>query len=290
MMNFASFENVVEDKILFDALKVAAAKDLCSEQVIFLEELSLLKNKIPKDTSTTSPTKKPSFILQKTNSVSDQSEACTSRSQSTSTTLYQSRSITDKFVTVSQDQSTHLPRSKTAPITHDPINPVIMARNKTYTSSSTTARLAKLNLSDSIFLNDTYSDSRTNLTMSSQLVDSPKSESSDFRWSPRPMSPIDQQEYDMVPMKVMERTAHKSHNSFNSSHTKSNRHKSKSDSEYEAFVAHCKKIVDVFIHLHSPLELNLSAYTRNEILERARRGSFSVDMFDKVKQDVMEQL
>ncbi|KAI8799484.1 hypothetical protein BJ742DRAFT_845673 [Cladochytrium replicatum] len=45
-MNMGSLRRVIEDPALFSALKTFAVRDLCSEQVIFLEELRILKAKV----------------------------------------------------------------------------------------------------------------------------------------------------------------------------------------------------------------------------------------------------
>ncbi|KAJ3115061.1 hypothetical protein HK098_007076 [Nowakowskiella sp. JEL0407] len=299
--NLDSFSKVLVDKNLFELLRNAAARDLCSEQIIFLEEVELFKKRVNGSTEDLTLTKGGDFSGNKlsrredsfNNTKTGQARQELSSSHGVQTSRHSRRE--DSF---SSGTPSKMPRRTDS--------------HSLQLSPSTPALLASVdrtsNLPFKVALKNGHSQMGIDLKPMEINLDI---DSSNKRRSKYEYNLIQQRttlitpEYD-PPRRKSEPTLLSHRNpSLSDSHLmrahydepampsisgRLTRNTRRNSLEMQAISLHCGRLVEAFINENSPLEINISADTRFSIIDKFNNDQIAAEIFDDAKEEIIQLL
>ncbi|KAJ3120285.1 hypothetical protein HK098_004701, partial [Nowakowskiella sp. JEL0407] len=231
--------------------------DLCSEQVIFLEEVSLLK-------------KKASFVDEGSTSKLERTSTERTRRPSTKSVAqsnYEEQSINLSPIDSEAEAEFPLPLK---PISEN-INTPAMSSNEPVSSRR----------------------SRYDYNLHQQRTTVVNIPNDDTTRRQSQVSRITTQSDTQHPVTMQEKSPSikSSSSNLDSVTTKHKRMlRRRTSTELQALALHCGKLVEAFINVDSPLELNISADARTNIIDKYNNHQITTDMFDEAREEIILQL
>ncbi|KAJ3120286.1 hypothetical protein HK098_004702 [Nowakowskiella sp. JEL0407] len=314
-MNMESFNKVLVDKDLFEVLRKAASKgdiviffflfssanvstgsDLCTEQVIFIEELSILKKRFS-DTETeeffvsrawekmsvenlkgffhesrdSNAPPMPNLDAFRNNNMNDDIP-----SNSSSKTLATRASSPGTIGGKSSNRPAPLEIPKHHLEQYNP--PVNSPLYSPHVSRKASGRKPKYDHS---------------LDLQRSILSHPEIDAKKIKSDHSRSTLYSHIEKEFIGTYVAENHTPVASTTTNNPHSPPSRNPTPTPSTNTDFVAlkmHCSRLVEAFILVGSPLELNISATCRSRILEKFNSGDVAVDMFDDAREEIVSTL
>ncbi|KAI8800671.1 hypothetical protein BJ742DRAFT_780172 [Cladochytrium replicatum] len=271
-INMESFTKVLEDPALFSILREFAVRDLCTEQIIFLEELKILKAKVAivqRQNQSTSPLRIPSLPTspEYTPIPDEPPTPVIYMPENLSTSPY--RSVDRSGTIPPMFSNTFAPPTNANPETAD---------------QAQFAQVLYRRLAHGYFL-----------PPSSQrgIPPDPRNNGEEpQRWSP---AAAVRRSFQLWTSAVSTRPggSARATRAMTPSRMSSARGTTVTievDLIPESLRSHFRTLCDVFVRIGSPMELNLSGAVRRQCVEAVDLGEFSIDMFDGPRDEVIRSL